>query len=84
MLDTAEDFDLDSLLYDIVKFDPNKIVQQQQKPLQHARQHDVVDGVPSVKDSQSEAPNAESANPSEQQQPGQEEGTVSVVTCVAS
>lgn len=28
--DQAEDFDLDSLLYDIVKFDPNKVVQQQQ------------------------------------------------------
>ena len=29
--DHAEDFDLDSLLYDIVKFDPNKVVQQQQQ-----------------------------------------------------
>ena len=27
----AEDFDLDSLLYDIVKFDPSKVVQQQQQ-----------------------------------------------------
>lgn len=27
----AEDFDLDSLLYDIVKFDPHKAVQQQQQ-----------------------------------------------------
>jgi len=54
MLDPAEDFDLDSLLYDIVKFDPNKIVQQQQqKPLQQLP-HDVIDGVPSVKSSQSE------------------------------
>lgn len=29
--DQAEDFDLDSLLYDIVKFDPTKVVQQQQQ-----------------------------------------------------
>lgn len=27
----VEDFDLDSLLYDIVKFDPSKVVQQQQQ-----------------------------------------------------
>lgn len=29
--DPAEDFDLDSLLYDIVKFDPSKVVQQNQQ-----------------------------------------------------
>ena len=29
-----EDFDLDSLLYDIVKFDPSKVVQQQTQPQQ--------------------------------------------------
>lgn len=28
--DPAEDFDLDSLLYDIVKFDPTQVVQQHQ------------------------------------------------------
>lgn len=32
--DPAEDFDLDSLLYDIVKFDPSKVVQQQTQPQQ--------------------------------------------------
>lgn len=30
----AEDFDLDSLLYDIVKFDPSKVVQEQVQPQQ--------------------------------------------------
>ena len=32
-----EDFDLDSLLYDIVKFDPSKVVQQQTQPQQTSR-----------------------------------------------
>ena len=34
--DPAEDFDLDSLLYDIVKFDPSKVVQQQTQPQQQS------------------------------------------------
>ena len=62
--DPAEDFDLDSLLYDIVKFDPSKVVQQHQQtqPQQIAQpvtndvqQDDVPDsgGVPSVNEQQS-------------------------------
>jgi len=75
MLDPAEEFDLDSLLYDIVKFDPNKVVQQQQqKPAQQLPQ-DVVDGFSSVKSSQSELVGIHDADggeapPSDQQEEG--------------
>jgi len=73
MLDPAEEFDLDSLLYDIVKFDPNKVVQQQQQKPQLPQ--DVVDGASSVKSSQSEVVGIHNdaggeAPPSDQQEEG--------------